>query len=149
MVKVMRVFVLLFNVGTDNEAIHTIRYGNAAGEIQNKIIMFESEDDATRYALLLEAQDFPQLAVERLDADEIKEFCHETGYEWEIIPKDGHLAIPPELNVEEDEWELEEQTAGIQDNHSKIPGFDFPDATEPEFSNTDLDDMRRRFEGLL
>ena len=50
----MRVFVLLFNARTENEGIHTIQLGD-----RNKVLMFESEDDATRFGVMLEAQDFP------------------------------------------------------------------------------------------
>ena len=45
----MRVYVLLFNARTDNEGIHTIQMGG-----KNKILMFESEDDATRFAIELD-----------------------------------------------------------------------------------------------
>ena len=38
----MRVFVLIFNAGTDNEGIHSIRISNAQGLEGNKILMFES-----------------------------------------------------------------------------------------------------------
>jgi hypothetical protein len=65
-----RVFILLFNAGTDNEGIHTIRIGD-----RNTVLMFESEDDATRFAVMLEAQDFPEATVEQMDAEEIEEFC--------------------------------------------------------------------------
>ena len=61
----MRVFVLLFNAGTENEGIHTIRIGD-----RNKVLMFESEDDANRFALMLEAQDFPPPSVEEIDSEE-------------------------------------------------------------------------------
>jgi hypothetical protein len=58
----MRVFVLLFNARTENEGIHTVRVGDAEGSLpgvgRNQVLMFESEDDATRFALMLEAQDF-------------------------------------------------------------------------------------------
>jgi len=63
LIVIMRVFVLLFNAGTENEGIHTIQMGAI-----NKVLMFESEDDATRYALLLEAQDFPTPTVEKIDS---------------------------------------------------------------------------------
>jgi hypothetical protein len=66
----MRVFVLLFNARTENEGIHTIQLGD-----RNKVLMFESEDDATRFGVMLEAQDFPEPAVEAIDDEEIKEFC--------------------------------------------------------------------------
>ena len=82
----MRVFVLIFNAGTDNEGIHSIRISNAEGLTENKILLFESEDDATRFALMLEAQDFAVPTVEMMNADDIKEFCEGTGYAWEIVP---------------------------------------------------------------
>ncbi len=66
----MRVFVLLFNARTENEGIHTIRVGD-----RNKLLMFESEDDAIRFALMLEAQDFPTATVEPMDSEELEEFC--------------------------------------------------------------------------
>ena len=54
----MRVFVLLFNARTENEGIHTIQQGDL-----QKVLAFESEDDATRFALMLEAQDFSTVGV--------------------------------------------------------------------------------------
>ena len=130
----MRVFVLIFNAGTDNEGIHSIRIGN-----ENKILMFESEDDALRFALLLEAQDFPALTVEMVDADEIQEFCQSSGYEWELIPANGELVLPPEINVEESEWLYDaDESQGWQD-----------DTNKSIMSENELDTIRRQLEGLL
>ena len=120
----MRVFVLLFNARTENEGIHSLMIGD-----RNTVLMFESEDDATRYSLLLEAQDFPTPTVEAIDDEEIKEFCHSADYDWELIPE-GALAVPPEANIEETDWKPEETEA-------------------PEVSDTELDRIRRRLEGLL
>ncbi|NJL10745.1 MAG: DUF3110 domain-containing protein [Calothrix sp. SM1_7_51] len=132
MITPMRVFVLLFNAGTENEGIHTIREGD-----RNKVLMFESEDDAERFALMLEAQDFPEATVEAIDAEEVKEFCQGTGYEWELVPANSALIIPPELNVDETDWDLE-------DNE------EIPEAEEPaEISDSELDRIRRKLEGLL
>jgi len=50
MITPMRVFVLSFNARTENEGIHNIWLTIA---IQ---LIFESEDDATRFAVMLEAQ---------------------------------------------------------------------------------------------
>ncbi|MBE9189165.1 DUF3110 domain-containing protein [Gloeocapsopsis crepidinum LEGE 06123] len=121
MITPMRVFVLLFNARTENEGIHTIRVGD-----RNRVLMFESEDDATRFALMLEAQDFPTPTVEVMNAEEIKEFCESADYDWELIPENG-LALPPEQNIEQTDWQME---------------------TEPE-SDPDIDDIRRKLEGLL
>ncbi|HCF28229.1 MAG TPA: DUF3110 domain-containing protein [Cyanobacteria bacterium UBA11049] len=125
MIAPMRVFVLLFNARTENEGIHTIQEG-----ARNKILMFESEDDALRFALLLEAQDFPTASVEAMDAEEIKEFCESAGYDWEVVPE-GALAIPPDANVDKTDW---------LGNEPK---------TEQEFLDADIDSIRRRLEGLL
>ena len=61
-------------------------------------------DDATRFALLLEAQDFPVPTVEAMDSGDIEAFCREADYEYEIVG-DGMLAIPPENNVPEPDWD--------------------------------------------
>ncbi|MEO0844384.1 MAG: DUF3110 domain-containing protein, partial [Cyanobacteria bacterium J06643_5] len=94
-----RVFVLIFNARTENEGIHTIRIGN-----RNKVLMFESEDDATRFALMLEAQDFPTPTVEPMDIEEIEQFCKSADYDYEIVPINGELIVPPEQNVDETDW---------------------------------------------
>jgi hypothetical protein len=125
----MRVFVLLYNAGTETEGIHTIQMGEV-----NKVLMFESEDDATRYALLLEAQDFPVPTVERIDSEEVEEFCQSAGYETELV-KEGMLAIPPESNVEDIDWQKEE-VPPAEEEVSEIP-------------DAELDSIRRRLEGLL
>ncbi|HCV30113.1 MAG: DUF3110 domain-containing protein [Microcoleus sp.] len=122
----MRVFVLLFNARTENEGIHTIQLGD-----RNKVLMFESEDDAIRFGLMLEAQDFPEPTVEAIDDEEIKEFCDSVDYDWELVPA-GALEIPPENNVTQREWQPEAQAK--------------PDA---DVSQTELDSIRRRLEGLL
>jgi hypothetical protein len=139
----MRVFVLIFNAGTDNEGIHSVRITNGQGLEGNQILMFESEDDATRYALMLEAQDFAVPTVEMMDAGDVQEFCESAGYDWEIIPENSELVIPPEMNVEETDWQAE---AEIED-----PGKDFPSTgpSVPEIANPNLDSIRRQLEGLL
>lgn len=127
----MRVFVLLYNAGTENEGIHTIQIGD-----RNLILMFESEDDATRYSLLLEAQDFLTPTVEAVDSEEIEEFCNDADYDSKLIPEgfvpqddmERLFLAPPERNREQTEW---------QENA----------APEPEMS--DLDKIRRQLEGLL
>ncbi|MTJ11814.1 DUF3110 domain-containing protein [Anabaena sp. UHCC 0187] len=139
----MRVFVLIFNAGTDNEGIHSIRISNAQGIEGNKILMFETEDDATRYALMLEAQDFAVPTVEMMNADDVKEFCESTGYEWEIVNENSELVIPPETNVEQTDWQAEPE---IEDTNED---FFPPIPSAPEVANSDLDSIRRQLEGLL
>ncbi len=142
MITPMRVFVLIFNVGTDNEGIHSIRVGD-----RDKILMFESEDDATRFALMLEAQDFHAPTVEPIDAEEIKEFCISAGHEWEIIPVNSNFVVtPPEANMTDTDWQPEVYKQDIDEDSFSPPPI-VP--TEAELSNSELESIRRRLEGLL
>ena len=131
----MLVYVLLFNAGTDNEGIHTLKIGD-----RNVILMFESEDDAVRYGLMLEAQDFASPTVEEIDSEEVEEFCQEAGFEYKLVAE-GMLELPPESSVDELDWNSEEPKS--KDDRSTA------DSPNPEYSSSDLDAIRRRLEGLL
>jgi hypothetical protein len=100
--------------------------------------MFKSEDDATRYALLLEAQDFPAPSVEAIDSIEIEEFCRQADYDWEIVNEDK-LTMPPEHNAESLDWETESPP------EKPAPSSD----SDSEMSSDELDRIRRQLEGLL
>ena len=130
----MQVFVLLFNAGTENEGIHTIRIGD-----RNLVLIFEQEDDATRYALLLEAQDFPVPTVEVMEQAEIEEFCEGAGYEGRFVPAgfvpqsddERLLLAPPETNLEETDWQVDAKPERQSE------------------AETELERIRRKLEGLL
>lgn len=128
LIKLMRVFVLLFNARTENEGIHTIRIGD-----RNKVLMFESEDDATRFSIMLEAQDFPAPTVEALEEDEVQEFCQQADLDWELVAE-GMLALPPEANAEQLDWQPEQPSSP---------------AKEDSMSESELERIRRNLEGLL
>lgn len=137
----MRVFVLIFNPGTDNEGIHAEKIGN-----QNTILMFENEDDATRFSLMLEAQDFPAPAVESIEQSEIEEFCQSAGYDCKLVPE-GALVVPPEANVDSPDWDPN-QPAEAQPRDDRSTE-DVPDAPDSNLSASELEQIRRRLEGLL
>jgi hypothetical protein len=148
MITPMRVFVLLFNARTENEGIHTIQVGDGqspASGHRNKVLMFESEDDAARFALMLEAQDFPPATVEAFDSEELKEFCQSADYDWEIVPNNGNLAIPPEINVEQTDWKAESE----EDVASETLPRNQNSPEKPELSDSELESIRRKLEGLL
>ena len=131
----MQVFILLFNAGTDNEGIHTLKVSEpvtGGSSLQDVVLAFEAEDDATRYALLLEAQDFPAATVEGMDRAEVEEFCRGSGLEMKFVPE-GTLAVPPETSVETTDWQPDGQ----------------PENSEPISANSELDRMRRQLEELL
>ena len=106
----MKIFVLLYNSGTDKEGIHSI-------ELKGRtiVLMFEDKDDALRYCGLLEAQDFPLPTVEIIDIEEIKDFCIKLDYEYKLVEKnfvpktaeDRLLISPPQKNLKVDNWDGE------------------------------------------
>ncbi len=129
----MRVYILLFNAGTNNEGIHTVQIGD-----RNKILMFQEEDDALRFAMMLEAQDFPEATVEDIDSEEVEAFCRKADYDWELI-EPGKLAIPPDKNAEKPDWSADETEDDFSSSTSEADSI----------SSDDLDSIRRRLEGLL
>ena len=125
----MLVHILLFNAGTDNEGIHTIQLGD-----RNSILMFQDEEDAIRYAGLLEAQDFPEPKVEAIDSEEVEQFCRQADYDWKVV-EPGELEIPPAKNVEDLNWEQELDSTSSEEAET--------------MPNDELERIRRQLEGLL
>jgi len=138
----VRVHVLLFDAGSDQEGIHSIELGG-----RTVVLLFEDPDDAERYAGLLEAQDFPVPTVEVLDRGEIEIFCNEAGYEARFVPagflprsdEERLLIAPPERNMDVSQWK-EQQAATGTSAREEIAS----EITDPE-----LEAFRRSLEGLL
>ncbi|MDX1977779.1 MAG: DUF3110 domain-containing protein [Pseudanabaenaceae cyanobacterium bins.68] len=121
-------WILLYNSGTDNEGIYA-RYEGG----KNTVIAFDQEDDALRYSVMLEAQDFPEPKIERISETELRQFCLESNLSLLVIsPTD--LVLPPEQNLEQTDW---------QPNRARV------EEPESEFSAEQLDRLRLRLEGLL
>ena len=117
----MNIFVLLYNIGTEKEGIHSI-------ELKGRtiVLMFEEKDDADRYCGLLEAQDFPSPSVEMISINEIKDFCAKLDYECKLVEKDfvpktaedRLLISPPPKNIEVENWNDDETKEGNLDLNS-------------------------------
>ena len=117
----MNIFVLLYNIGTEKEGIHSI-------ELKGRtiVLMFEEKDDADRYCGLLEAQDFPSPSVEMISIDEIRDFCAKLDYECKLVEKDfvpktaedRLLISPPPKNLEVENWNDDETKEGNLDLNS-------------------------------
>lgn len=87
------IYVLLYNAGTQNEGIHTIKF-----EDRNKILIFESSEDAYRFSLKLQQQNFPVPTVEQTNFDEVVEFCRRSDHDYDIVPA-GSQIEPPTKNI--------------------------------------------------
>ena len=66
----------------------TDEYGEKA------LYLFEEFDDATRYAGLLEAEDYPEMSVIEVEDDKAIETCEAYGYHYVIIKQDD-MVVPP------------------------------------------------------
>ena len=64
---------------------------------EKALYFFEDEDDATRYAGLLEAEDFPEMAVVEVDDDVAIQMCNMYNYRYVIITP-NEFVIPPRDN---------------------------------------------------
>ena len=147
----MRVHVLLFDAGTDSEGIHSLEIAG-----RTVVLMFENPDDAERYAGLLEAQDFPVPTVEALEREDVDLFCREAGYEARLIEsgfvpnndEERLFMAPPQSNRDVSNWKddavSDDAMAQQQAAEPARQGLE----TEPS-SNPELDELRRRLEGLL
>ena len=147
----MRVHVLLFDAGTDSEGIHSLEIAG-----RTVVLLFENPDDAERYAGLLEAQDFPVPTVEALDREDVDLFCREAGYEARLIEsgfvpstdEERLFMAPPQSNRDVSNWQddagSDDAMAGQQAVEPARQGLE----TDSE-SNPELDELRRRLEGLL
>ena len=152
----MRVHVLLFDAGTDSEGIHSLEIAG-----RTVVLLFENPDDAERYAGLLEAQDFPVPTVEALDREDVELFCREAGYEARLIEsgfvpsndEERLFMAPPQSNRDVSNWKDDSvsddpvSNDGVAEQQAVEPARQGLE-TEPE-SNPELDELRRRLEGLL
>ena len=134
--------MLLFDAGSEVEGIHTLELNG-----RTVVLLFEEEDDALRYAGLLEAQDFPEATVEAISREEIEGFCQQSGYEARSVPggfmpasaEERLLRAPPEQHLDPSRWREEEQS-----------GSPPAAASEAEPSgDPELEAFRRSLEGLL
>ena len=58
------------------------------------LYLFEEEDDAIRYALLLEEQNYPEMHVIEVDGKVVIKTCEMHDYRYSVITKND-IVIPP------------------------------------------------------
>lgn len=61
---------------------------------ENTLYFFQDEDDAERFAGLLEADDHPEMEVVEVDPELAIKACHQYNYRYAIITPDDFV-IPP------------------------------------------------------
>jgi hypothetical protein len=61
------------------------------------LYLFVDEDDATRFAIMLEEDDYPEMNVIELDDELVVNMCETEGYRYTIITQND-IVIPPKDN---------------------------------------------------
>tara|TARA_B100000427_G_scaffold19881_1_gene15157 strand:- start:320 stop:589 length:270 start_codon:yes stop_codon:yes gene_type:complete len=69
-------------------------YSVTAEDGEQVLYLFEDEDDAIRYALLLEDQNFPEMHVIEVDGKMVIKTCEMHDYRYSVITRND-IVIPP------------------------------------------------------
>ena len=76
--------------GKENDGAYSV--GNIEGE--QILYLFQQEDDAIRFALQLENQDYPEMHVIEVDDDLMLKTCNMNDYRYTVITQND-IVIPP------------------------------------------------------
>lgn len=91
------VWVIVFTNANDNsEGIYSLSIAD-----ENIVLAFQDKEEAQRYAMCLEQQEFPSPKITDLETKELSDFCTESDFRLGFVPK-GSLISPPEESAIDD-----------------------------------------------
>lgn len=120
------VWVIMFNAKDGSDGLYSLSI-----DTDNIILAFENKQEAQRYALCLEVQDFPSPQVCDMEPTELRDFCIEAKIKLGFIPA-GVMLVPPKESVVED-----------------LDAWRGSSSNESGMSEEDIDIMRKRFDSLF
>ena len=83
---------ILTVAGKENEGAYSV----TAEDGEQVLYLFEEEDDATRYAMMLEDdQDYPEMHVIEVEDEVMIKTCEVHDYNYIVITSD-EIVVPPE-----------------------------------------------------
>ena len=82
-------FILTIN-GREKEGAYSVTDDDG----EQIIYLFEEEDDAIRYAMMLEEEDYPEMHVIEVEDEVIIKTCKQYEYNYTIITEND-IVIPP------------------------------------------------------
>ena len=83
---------LLTVAGNESDGAYSVQ-----DEDGNQILyLFENEDDADRYAMMLEDEDYPEMHVLEVEDAIMIKTCESHGYNYTVITADD-IVIPPSV----------------------------------------------------
>lgn len=126
-------WVIIFtNTADGSDGVYSLTVAEA-----NIVLAFQEREEAQRYALSLEAQEFPRPQVCELDSSELKHFCGEAGFRLGFVPKGALITPPDESAIEEiDAWRGEPNSSRATKDSTGL-------------SEEDLEIMKKRLDSLF
>jgi hypothetical protein len=82
-------FILTIN-GRETEGAYSV----TDDEGEQILYLFQEEDDAARYAMMLEEDEYPEMHIIEIEDDVMIKTCEMHGYQYTIITPDD-IVIPP------------------------------------------------------
>ena len=82
-------FILTIN-GKEREGAYSV----TDDEGDQILYLFQEEDDAVRYAMMLEEDGYPEMHIIEIEDDVMLKTCEMHGYQYTIITPDD-IVIPP------------------------------------------------------
>tara|TARA_B100000902_G_C26860170_1_gene692645 strand:- start:293 stop:562 length:270 start_codon:yes stop_codon:yes gene_type:complete len=81
----------MYILTVDEKGVYSVQ-----NEDGNQVLyIFEEEDDATRYAMMLEEEEgSPEMSINEVEDDAMIAVCETQGYEYTIITKND-IVVPP------------------------------------------------------
>ena len=62
------------------------------------VFLFKEKDDASRYAMMLEEQDYPEMHIIQVDDQVMIHTCESHGYNYAVISKNDIVVPPPKAD---------------------------------------------------
>jgi hypothetical protein len=88
------VYILTIN-GRETEGAYSV----VDDDGEHILYLFEEEDDAVRYALLLEEDGYPEMHVIEVEDEVMLKACEMHGYEYTLITRND-IVIPPNTDYD-------------------------------------------------
>ena len=82
---------ILTVAGKENEGAYSVPTEDG----DQILYLFEEEDDATRYAMMLEQEDYPEMNVIEVEDEVMIKTCEVHDYNYTVITSDD-IVVPPD-----------------------------------------------------
>ena len=83
---------ILTVAGKENDGAYSVK----DSEGTSILYLFEEEDDATRYAMMLEDEDYPEMHVIEVEDEVMIKTCEVHDYNYTVITRND-IVIPPQI----------------------------------------------------